>query len=94
MVLDALMLAILMGIKKHFVKIFNNDSNVVKLTAEMLSFVALFQIADGLNESCEGSLRSMKRQHIEAAVNIVSYYCDALLLEIYLAFHEWGLKEL
>lgn len=94
MLLGAIVLAILMGTKDHFAKIFNNDPGVVKLTAEVLPFVALFQIADGLNGSCGGSLRGMGRQHIGAAVNIVSYYCGALPLGIWLAFHGWGLKGL
>lgn len=94
MLLGAIILAILMGSRDHFAKIFNNDADVVKLTAEVLPFVALFQIADGLNGSCGGSLRGMGRQHIGAVVNIVSYYCGALPLGIWLAFHGWGLKGL
>ena len=94
MFLGALVLVILMASKDHFAKIFNDDERVVKLTAEVLPFVALFQIADGLNGSCGGSLRGMGRQHIGAAVNIVSYYCGALPLGIWLAFHGWGLMGL
>ncbi|KAL8931079.1 MAG: hypothetical protein Q9208_000182 [Pyrenodesmia sp. 3 TL-2023] len=94
MLLGAVVLAILMGTKDHFAKIFNDDTDVVKLTAEVLPYVALFQIADGLNGSCGGSLRGMGRQHIGAAVNMVSYYCGALPLGIYLAFNGWGLKGL
>jgi multidrug resistance protein, MATE family len=91
MILGAVVLAILMGTRDHFAKIFNDDEKVVRLTAEVLPYVALFQIADGLNGSCGGSLRGMGRQHIGAAVNIASYYCGALPLGIYLAFHGWGL---
>lgn len=94
MILGTVVLVILLGTKDHFAKIFNNDVEVVKLTAEVLPFVALFQIADGLNCSCGGSLRGMGRQHIGAAVNIVSYYCGALPLGIWLAFHGWGLEGL
>jgi multidrug resistance protein, MATE family len=94
MIMGALVLAILMATKDNFAKIFNNDKQVVKLTAEVLPYVALFQIADGLNGSCGGSLRGMGRQHVGAAVNIVSYYCGALPLGIYLAFHGWGLPGL
>ena len=36
----------------------------------------------------------MGRQHIGAAVNLVSYYCGALPLGIWLAFHGWGLAGL
>ena len=92
--LGAIVLAILMISKDHFAKIFNDDEQVVRLTAEVLPYVALFQISDGLNGSCGGSLRGMGRQHVGAAVNIVSYYCIALPLGIWLAFHGWGLKGL
>ena len=91
MFLGLLVLAVLMGTREHFAKIFNDDPDVVSLTAAVLPAVALFQIADGLNGSCGGSLRGMGRQHIGAAVNIVSYYCGALPLGIWLAFHGWGL---
>ncbi|KAL9102150.1 MAG: hypothetical protein Q9163_002681 [Psora crenata] len=94
MVLGAVVLIILMASKENFARIFNDDDRVVKLTAQVLPYVALFQIADGLNGSCGGSLRGMGRQHIGAAVNILSYYCGALPLGVYLAFHGWGLKGL
>jgi MATE family multidrug resistance protein len=94
MILGAIVLAILMGVKDFYAKIFNDDPRVIKLTAEVMPYVALFQIADGLNGSCGGALRGMGRQHIGALVNIVSYYCGALPLGIYLAFHGWGLAGL
>lgn len=89
--LGAVVLAILMISKDSFAKIFNDDPAVVRLTAQVLPYVALFQIADGLNGSCGGSLRGMGRQHVGAAVNVVSYYCGALPVGIWLAFHGWGL---
>ena len=91
MLIGAIVLAILMGTRQHFAKIFNDDEEVVKLTARVLPAVALFQIADGLNNTSGGSLRGMGRQHVGAAANIVSYYCAALPLGIWLAFHGWGL---
>ncbi|RYO20395.1 putative transporter [Alternaria arborescens] len=91
MLLGALVLAVLMGVKDFYAKIFNDDVEVIKLTAKVMPYVALFQIADGLNGSCGGALRGMGRQHIGATVNIVSYYCGALPLGIWLAFHGWGL---
>lgn len=94
MLLGALVLAILMGVRDNFARIFNDDESVVRLTAEVLPYVALFQIADGLNGSCGGALRGMGRQHIGAAVNLVSYYCGALPLGIWLAFNGWGLAGL
>lgn len=89
--MGALVLIVLMSVKNFFAKIFNDDIDVIRLTAEVMPYVALFQIADGLNGSCGGALRGMGRQHIGAAVNLVSYYAGALPLGIYLAFHGWGL---
>ncbi|KAL1997911.1 hypothetical protein VTN02DRAFT_443 [Thermoascus thermophilus] len=83
-----------MATRDRFARIFNDDARVVALTAHVLPFVALFQIADGLNGSCGGSLRGMGRQHVGAAVNLVSYYGGALPLGIWLAFHGWGLAGL
>lgn len=94
MLYGSIILVILLANRDHFAKIFNRDERVVKMTAEILPFVALFQIADGLTQSCGGSLRGMGRQHIGAGVNIVAYYCGALPLGISLAFHGWGLKGL
>ncbi|KAK5077893.1 ethionine resistance protein [Lithohypha guttulata] len=64
MLMGGVVLAILLATKNVFAKIFNDDEAVVKLTAEVLPYVALFQVADGLNGSCGGSLRGMGRQHI------------------------------
>lgn len=94
MFMGILVLIVLMAVKDFYAKIFNDDVDVIKLTAQVMPYVALFQIADGLNGSCGGSLRGMGRQHIGAAVNIVSYYMGALPLGIWLAFHGWGLAGL
>ncbi|KIM99856.1 hypothetical protein OIDMADRAFT_104690 [Oidiodendron maius Zn] len=94
MIMGLLALVVLMAVKDVYAKIFNDDSSVIKLTAEVMPYVALFQIADGLNGSCGGSLRGMGRQHIGAIVNMLSYYAGALPLGIWLAFHGWGLAGL
>jgi MATE family multidrug resistance protein len=92
MLLGGVVLAILMGSRNHFAKIFSDDEGVVRLTADVMPYVALFQIADGLNGSCGGSLRGMGRPHVGAAVNIISSsYCE-LPLGLWLAFNDWGLK--
>ncbi len=87
-------LIFLMSVKNFYAKIFNDDAEVVRLTAQIMPYVALFQIADGLNGSCGGALRGMGRQHVGAAVNFVSYYLGALPGGIWLAFHGWGLEGL
>jgi MATE family multidrug resistance protein len=90
----AMILSVLMSVKDVFGKLFNDDERVVRLVAEVMPYVALFQIADGLNGSCGGTLRGMGRQWVGALVNLVSYYCGALPGGIYLAFHGWGLAGL
>lgn len=87
----ALILTVLMASRHVFGRIFNDDGRVVRLVAEVMPYVALFQIADGLNGSCGGALRGMGRQWVGAVVNVISYYCGALPGGIYLAFHGWGL---
>jgi MATE family multidrug resistance protein len=94
MFMGVLVLIVLMSVKNFYARIFNDDIRVIKLTADVMPYVALFQIADGLNGSCGGSLRGMGRQHIGAVVNFVSYYMGALPLGIWLAFHGWGLAGL
>lgn len=78
--MGTIILAVLMGVKDFYARIFNDDEDVVRLTAEVMPYVALFQIADGLNGSCGGVLRGMGRQHVGAVVNLVSYYGGALPL--------------
>ena len=93
--LGAVVLGVLMGVKDFYARIFNDDVRVIELTAAVTPYVALFQIADGLNGSCGGALRGMGKQQIGAAINIVSYYCGALPLGIWLAFKGgWGLAGL
>ena len=74
--------------------LFNDDRRVIALVADIMPYVALFQIADGLNGSCGGALRGMGRQWVGALVNCISYYGGALPGGIYLAFHGWGLSGL
>lgn len=71
--------------------LFNDDKRVIELVSQVIPYVALFQVADGLNGSCGGALRGMGRQWVGALVNCISYYAGALPAGIYLAFHGWGL---
>lgn len=87
-------LTILFATRNVIGGLFNNDKRVIALVADVIPYVALFQIADGLNGSCGGALRGMGRQWVGALVNCISYYGGALPGGIYLAFHGWGLAGL
>ncbi|KAI1207371.1 MATE efflux family protein [Annulohypoxylon truncatum] len=93
-ILGTVILTILMSTKDVFGRIFNDDDRVVRLVSDVMPYVALFQIADGLNGSCGGVLRGMGRQWVGALVNLISYYGGALPAGIYLAFNGWGLQGL
>lgn len=93
-VLGAAIMAALLAGRHAFGRLFNDDARVVGLVADVMPWVALFQIADGLNGSCGGVLRGMARQWVGALVNLLSYYGAALPVGIWLAFHGWGLQGL
>lgn len=90
----SIILTVLFATRNVIGSLFNDDKQVVALVADIIPYVALFQIADGLNGSCGGALRGMGRQWVGALVNCISYYGGALPGGIYLAFHGWGLAGL
>ena len=94
-IFGSIILTVLLATRHKIGGLFNDDKEVIALVAEVMPYVALFQIADGLNGSCGGALRGMGRQWVGALVNIVSYYGGALPGGIWLAFQGgWGLSGL
>ena len=93
-VFGTIILTVLFATRNVIGGLFNDDKRVISLVADIIPYVALFQIADGLNGSCGGALRGMGRQWVGALVNCISYYGGALPGGIYLAFHGWGLAGL
>jgi len=85
-VFSTLLLSALMARRWKVGALFNDNVEVIRLVAEVIPYVALFQVADGLNGSCGGALRGMGRQWVGALVNIVSYYRGALPGGIWLTF--------
>ncbi|KAH8684958.1 putative MATE efflux family protein subfamily [Ilyonectria robusta] len=80
--------------KTQTARLFSPDPEVIQRTTKVLPLLALYQIADGLNASCGGALRGIGRQHVGAAVNVITYYCLALPLGAWLAWHGWGVQGL
>ncbi|RAH64595.1 MATE family efflux transporter [Aspergillus aculeatinus CBS 121060] len=93
-IVGALVLVVLTLTRYQFAKIFTDDPAVIKLTGDVMPYVAAFQIADGLNASCGGTLRGIGKQHLGAAINIFTYYAAALPLGIWLSRHGHGLAGL
>ncbi|KAJ8097909.1 mate-domain-containing protein [Lipomyces tetrasporus] len=87
-------MVVMLLMRSYYGKLFSDDLDVIRETAEVIPYVAVFQIADGINASCSGSLRGMGRQHIGAFINSAAYYVLALPLGIFLAFHGKGLPGL
>jgi MATE family multidrug resistance protein len=90
-VLGGIVLFTLLAAKEQVAKTFSGDPGVIELTAQIMPYVAFFQIADGINGSCSGCLRAMGKQHVGAVINIISYYCSALPLGIWLPSRGHGL---
>ncbi|KAF4843998.1 putative transporter [Colletotrichum siamense] len=80
--------------RSRFAAIFTPDETVISYTARVLPWVALFQIFDGLNGSCGGSLRGMGKQNVGASINALAYYVVALPLGTWMAFSGWELSGL
>ena len=94
LVIGAVLMLSLLAARNSYPRIFTKDESVVRLTAEVMPYVALFQVSDGLNASASGVLRGLGRQSLGALVNKVAYYSFALPLGIGLAFRGWGLAGL
>lgn len=90
----AVVMMIMMAARNYYGKLFSDDIDVIMETAKVIPYVALFQMADGLNSTCCGSLRGMGRQHIGAIVNASAYYIFALPIGYYLASQGRGLPGL
>lgn len=90
-ILGCAAMMILLAVNDYFARIFSNNPGVVGLMAQVIPYVALFQVADGLHGSCSGFLRATGKQHVGAAINIISYYCSALPFGIWLSRHRFGL---
>ncbi|KAF4992027.1 hypothetical protein FDECE_13834 [Fusarium decemcellulare] len=82
----SVILLVLIISRNHLAKLFTTDAETVRYVAGVIPWVALFQIADGINGSCGGALRGMGKQHIGAGANLTSYYLIALPLGSWMAF--------
>jgi MATE family multidrug resistance protein len=88
--------------KNHWGKLFNNDPEVISLVADILPYVAFFQVCgqmnpegpltmqltDGLAGTTGSILRSLGLHSTGALINLTSYYIFGLPLGLWLAFSD------
>lgn len=73
--------------------VFNDDKEVVALSAQLLLFAAIFQISDSTQAISAGLLRGVKDVHVPTALIAVAYWVVGIPLGVLLAFHfEMGAK--
>ncbi|MBK8012120.1 MAG: MATE family efflux transporter [Deltaproteobacteria bacterium] len=60
--------------------VYTGDASVIDLAAELLQWVALFQISDGLQVAAGGALRGLKDTRIPLAMVLVAYWAVAFPL--------------
>ncbi|KAK8858652.1 hypothetical protein IAR55_002881 [Kwoniella newhampshirensis] len=77
---------ILLVFRKNWGYLFNNDAEVVHLVAEIMPYIALFQIADGVAATAGSVLRSLGLHTTGALINLTSYYIIGLPFGIWLTF--------
>ena len=78
--------AILIVFRKRWGYLFNSDDEVVALVADVLPFIALFQITDGVAATAGSILRSLGLYNTGALINLTSYYIIGLPFGIWLTF--------
>ncbi|WVW84771.1 hypothetical protein I302_106806 [Kwoniella bestiolae CBS 10118] len=72
--------------RKNWGYLFNNDAEVVALVAEIMPYIALFQLSDGIVSTAGAVLRSLGLHTTGALINLTSYYVIGLPFGLWLTF--------
>ncbi|WVR06419.1 hypothetical protein IAU60_003450 [Kwoniella sp. DSM 27419] len=72
--------------RKNWGYLFNSDPEVVQLVAEIMPYIALFQLTDGIVATAGAVLRSLGLHTTGALINLTSYYVIGLPFGIWLTF--------
>jgi len=64
----------------------NHDAAVIELTASLLIIAALFQLSDGLQVVCVGSLRGIQDVKVPSFITFIAYWIITLPLGFYLCY--------
>ncbi len=71
---------------QFFAGIFTNDSNLIGIIVPIMYIVAAFQCFDGLQASCGGILKGLKKTFMVSVANFIGYILIGISLGSFLAF--------
>ena len=75
-----------LSIPEILIKLFTNDSELIKITIPVLYILAMFEVFDGLQVSLSGIFKGLKRTTVVLISNMIGYWFIAIPLGILLAF--------
>ena len=77
--------AVLVGLRFMLVGIYTTDAEVVRIAANLLIFIAVYQIFDDTNATMAGALRGYKDTRVPMIISLIGYWLIALPLGAMLA---------
>jgi MATE family multidrug resistance protein len=86
-VMNAVLSVLLLKFGQYCIEILTVDPEVIKVTVELLPFLAVFLLFDGQQGVACGVLRGVGKQEIGAYLGLIGYYCIGMPAAWYLAFH-------
>ncbi len=72
---------------QFLVRLFSQDTNLIKISVPILYILSVFQVFDGLQVSLAGIFKGMKRTGIVLLSNFVAYWLISIPVGYTLAFH-------
>ena len=72
---------------EFLVKLFTQDSTLIKISIPVLYIMAFFQVFDGLQVSLSGIFKAIKRTGVVLLSNFIAYWLISIPVGYTLAFH-------
>ena len=91
LVYAVLVSAFVVGLRFQLAGLYTTDAQVVAIAANLLIFIALYQLFDDANATMAGALRGYKDTRVPMVISLVGYWLIALPLGIVLALGWLGL---
>jgi MATE family multidrug resistance protein len=78
---------LLLALKKNWGRLFSSDDVVIRIVADIMPLVGLFQLADGVTAAAMGVLRGTGLAPLGAQINLIGYWVIGIPLGMVLTFH-------